>query len=89
MINTTIEKILRIYGCENSVRIIPISKIRDIRFWMDKSKNDCGKDTSRYMMKVWYDGGDYNTFEIKDKDEMSKLMDTFIEYYTSTCNISD
>ena len=89
MINTTIEKILRIYGCENSVRMIPISKIRDIRFWVDKSKNDYGIETSRYMMKVWYDGGDYNTFEIKDKDEMLKLMDNFSDYYTTTCIIPD
>lgn len=89
MINTTIEKILRIYGCENSVRMIPISKIRDIRFWVDKSKNDYGIETSRYMMKVWYDGGDYNTFEIKDKDAMLELMDKFSDYYTTSCVIPD
>lgn len=86
---TKIKKFLTICGCENSVRLIPIAKIRDIRFWMDKSKNDCGIETTRYMVKVWYDGGDYNSFELKDKDTMSKLMDVFTEYYTQNYNVSD
>jgi len=86
---TKVEKFLSICGCENSVRIIPIVKIRDIRFWMDKSKNDYGMEITRYMVKVWYDGGDYSTFELKDKDAMSKLMDTFTDYYSSSSNIPD
>lgn len=86
---TKSEKFLIINGCENSVRLIPIAKIRDIRFWMDKSKDHCGIEKTNYMVKVWYDGGDYNTFELKDKDTMTKLMDNFVDYYTATNRIPD